>query len=57
MVLSSSPSTNTLSDTTTSGRKRDTPDAFEKSIERKLKRKIKNRESAARSRARKQVGF
>ena len=57
MVLSSSPSTSTLSDTTTSGRKRDTPDAFEKSIERKLKRKIKNRESAARSRARKQVGF
>ena len=56
MVLSSSPSTGTLSDTTTSGRKRDTPDALEKSIERRLKRKIKNRESAARSRARKQVG-
>ncbi|KAL9371811.1 hypothetical protein Peur_036951 [Populus x canadensis] len=55
MILSSSPSTGTLSDTTTSGRKRDTPDAFEKSIERKLKRKIKNRESAARSRARKQA--
>ncbi|KAJ6309715.1 hypothetical protein OIU76_014617 [Salix suchowensis] len=55
MVLSSSPSTSTLSDTTTSGRKGDTPDVLEKSIERRLKRKIKNRESAARSRARKQA--
>uniref|UniRef100_A0A6N2KTY9 BZIP domain-containing protein n=1 Tax=Salix viminalis TaxID=40686 RepID=A0A6N2KTY9_SALVM len=55
MALSSSPSTSTLSDTTTSGPKRDTPDVLEKSIERRLKRKIKNRESAARSRARKQA--
>jgi ABA responsive element binding factor len=54
MVLSSSPSTGTLSDSTTSGWNRDAP---EKSTERRLKRKIKNRESAARSRARKQVGF
>lgn len=57
MVLSPSPSTGTLSDTTTSGQKRDALDAIERSIERRLRRKIKNRESAARSRARKQVGF
>jgi ABA responsive element binding factor len=37
------------------GRKRDGPDAYEKALERRLRRKIKNRESAARSRARKQV--
>ncbi|KAL9368220.1 hypothetical protein Peur_039419 [Populus x canadensis] len=55
MVLSSSPSTGTLSDSTTSGWNRDAPDALEKSIDRRLKRKIKNRESAARSRARKQA--
>ncbi|KDP46003.1 hypothetical protein JCGZ_14910 [Jatropha curcas] len=55
ILLSSSPSTGTLSDTTTSGRKRDVPDALERSIERRLRRKIKNRESAARSRARKQA--
>ncbi|KAF9665378.1 hypothetical protein SADUNF_Sadunf16G0116400 [Salix dunnii] len=55
MVLSSSPSTGTLSDSTTSGQSRDAPNALEKSFERRLKRKIKNRESAARSRARKQA--
>lgn len=57
MTLSSSPSLGTMSDTTTttSGRKRDAPDALEKTLERRLRRKIKNRESAARSRARKQV--
>ncbi|KAJ8766807.1 hypothetical protein K2173_008361 [Erythroxylum novogranatense] len=54
LVLSPSPSTGTLSDTT-SGRKRNGPEALEKSIERRLRRKIKNRESAARSRARKQA--
>lgn len=56
MGLSPSLSTGTVSNTVTSGRKRDA-DAIEKSIERRLRRKIKNRESAARSRARKQVGF
>ncbi|GAV71580.1 bZIP_1 domain-containing protein/gag_pre-integrs domain-containing protein [Cephalotus follicularis] len=55
MGLSPSPSVGTLSDTTTSGRKRETSDSMEKSIERRLRRKIKNRESAARSRARKQA--
>ncbi|KAF2324124.1 hypothetical protein GH714_007585 [Hevea brasiliensis] len=55
MVLSPSSSRGNLSDTTASGRKRDAPDALEKSIERRLRRKIKNRESAARSRARKQA--
>lgn len=45
----------TLSDTMTSGRKRGSPDAPEKTVERRLRRKIKNRESAARSRARKQA--
>ena len=46
----------TLSDTQTSGRKRVAPrDVAENSIERRQKRMIKNRESAARSRARKQV--
>uniref|UniRef100_A0A6N2MNW4 BZIP domain-containing protein n=1 Tax=Salix viminalis TaxID=40686 RepID=A0A6N2MNW4_SALVM len=55
MVLTSSPSTGTLSDSTTSGQSRDAPNALEKSFERRLKRKIKNRESAARSRARKQA--
>jgi len=52
--LSSSPSIGSLSDTRPV-RKRDAPDAFEKTLERRLRRKIKNRESAARSRARKQV--
>lgn len=55
MVLSPSPSIGASSDTTGSGRKRDAPDALERSIDRRLKRKIKNRESAARSRARKQA--
>ena len=55
--LSPSPSIGSLSDTPTRpGRKRDAPDAYEKTLERRLRRKIKNRESAARSRARKQVG-
>ncbi|XWS53252.1 hypothetical protein CRYUN_Cryun11dG0141700 [Craigia yunnanensis] len=53
--LSSTPSIGTLSDTPMTGRKRDTQDALEKSIQRRLRRKIKNRESAARSRARKQA--
>lgn len=45
-----------LSDTQASGRKRGTQDdMIEKSVERRHKRMIKNRESAARSRARKQV--
>lgn len=57
MGLSPSTSIGTLSDTTTSGRKRNAPDALDRTVERRLKRKIKNRESAARSRARKQVGF
>ncbi|KAL5580028.1 hypothetical protein UlMin_012470 [Ulmus minor] len=53
--LSSSPSIGALSDSTTSGRKRDASEHFEKTMERRLRRKIKNRESAARSRARKQA--
>ncbi|GAB4859276.1 hypothetical protein Ancab_010737 [Ancistrocladus abbreviatus] len=55
MGLSPAASLGAQSDTPGSGRKRDTPDAIERSIERKLRRKIKNRESAARSRARKQA--
>lgn len=51
MGLSPSPS---LSDTPVSGRKRDAT-GIDKTIDRRLRRKIKNRESAARSRARKQV--
>lgn len=57
MVLSSSPSFGTLSDTPMQGQKRDASDAFERTLDRRQRRKIKNRESAARSRARKQVGF
>ncbi|XP_007016702.2 PREDICTED: ABSCISIC ACID-INSENSITIVE 5-like protein 2 isoform X1 [Theobroma cacao] len=53
--LSPTPLLGTLSDTSMKGRKRDSQDAFEKTIERRLRRKIKNRESAARSRARKQA--
>ncbi|GMI84060.1 ABA-responsive element binding protein 3 [Hibiscus trionum] len=53
--LSPTSSIGTLSDTPMTGRKRDSEDTFEKSIERRLRRKIKNRESAARSRARKQA--
>lgn len=53
--LSSSPSIGALSEPTTPGRKRDALEAFEKTMDRRLRRKIKNRESAARSRARKQV--
>ncbi|XP_062173119.1 ABSCISIC ACID-INSENSITIVE 5-like protein 2 [Alnus glutinosa] len=55
MALSSSPSTGTLSDTTMPGRKRNSSDTLEKTMDRRLRRKIKNRESAARSRARKQA--
>lgn len=55
--LSSSPSIGAVSDTTTPGQKRNASDAFERTIERRLRRKIKNRESAARSRARKQVSI
>lgn len=48
----------TSSDTQTLGRKRGNPDGIiEKTVERRQKRMIKNRESAARSRARKQVNF
>lgn len=54
MVSSPSPSVGTLSDTSITGHKRDA--SMEKTVERRLRRKIKNRESAARSRARKQVG-
>ncbi|KAJ6408459.1 hypothetical protein OIU84_011720 [Salix udensis] len=50
--------TGTLSGTHAPGRKRVAPgDVVEKTVERKRKRMIKNRESAARSRARRQVGF
>lgn len=53
-----SPLMGALSDTQTSGRKRGAPeDIVEKTVERRQKRMIKNRESAARSRARKQVKF
>ena len=54
MGLSPSTSVGTLSDTSITGHERDA--SMEKTVERRLKRKIKNRESAARSRARKQVG-
>lgn len=58
MNMCSSPLMGTLSDTQTPGRKRVAPDDIaEKSVERRQKRMIKNRESAARSRARKQVLF
>lgn len=57
-VALTSPSMGTLSDTQTLGRKRGTPEEIlEKTVERRQKRMIKNRESAARSRARKQVDF
>lgn len=53
----SSPLMGTLSDTQTPGRKRGASggDMIQKTVERRQKRMIKNRESAARSRARKQV--
>lgn len=53
---SPSSSIGTLSNPVAPGRKRGA-EPIEKSIERRLKRKIKNRESAAHSRARKQVAF
>lgn len=53
MGLSPAPSIRGLSDTFE--RKRDNPGTMERGFEKRLKRKIKNRESAARSRARKQV--
>lgn len=55
--LSPTLSIGTSSDTPMTGRKRNTQDALEKSIDRRLRRKIKNRESAARSRARKQASL
>lgn len=56
MTMSPSGLVSTLSDTQTPGRKRVAPgDLVEKTVERRQKRMIKNRESAARSRARKQV--
>lgn len=54
-VVSPPPSIGALFDRSTPGRKRDDQDPYEKTIDRRLRRKIKNRESAARSRARKQV--
>nr|GMD12847.1 ABSCISIC ACID-INSENSITIVE 5-like protein 2 [Ipomoea batatas] len=52
--LSPSPSIEALSDTPTSGWKRDASE-IDRTVDRRLRRKIKNRESAARSRARKQA--
>ena len=47
-----------LSDSPMPGRKRGSPgDVADKLVERRQKRMIKNRESAARSRARKQVAI
>lgn len=57
-VALASPVMGNLSDSKKSARKRGLPeDMAEKTVERKQKRMIKNRESAARSRARKQVIF
>ena len=58
MTMSPTSLIGTLSDTQTPGRKRGaTGEVVEKTVERRQKRMIKNRESAARSRARKQVKF
>lgn len=57
-LASASPAMGNLSDSKKSGRKRGlSEDVAERTVERKQKRMIKNRESAARSRARKQVNF
>jgi len=56
-VALASPVIGNLSDTQKSARKRGPEDMIERTVERKQKRMIKNRESAARSRARKQVIF
>lgn len=58
MTMSPTSLIGTLSDTQTPARKRGaTGEVVEKTVERRQKRMIKNRESAARSRARKQVKF
>lgn len=58
MTISPSPLLGTLLDAQTPGRKRiASEDIVEKTVERRQKRMIKNRESAARSRARKQVSY
>lgn len=58
MTISPSPLLGTHLDAQTPGRKRiASEDIVEKTVERRQKRMIKNRESAARSRARKQVSY
>ncbi|KAH9602291.1 hypothetical protein KSS87_012969 [Heliosperma pusillum] len=58
LAVTTSPLMGTLSDPQTVGRKRIAPgNVVERTVERRQKRMIKNRESAARSRARKQVKF
>jgi ABA responsive element binding factor len=56
-VAMAGPMMGNLSDAKKSARKRGPEDMVEKTVEKKQKRMIKNRESAARSRARKQVIF
>ena len=58
LAVSTTPLMGTVSDTQAISRKRHAPgDVVERTVERRQKRMIKNRESAARSRARKQVEF